>query len=86
LLDESSEEALDDGVHSAKQDASLSVNVRLVLLGHGGLENKGRAESDGPCEGNIRGLAGLVLVDGERGVDACAFLALALFACVCVCV
>lgn len=31
------EEALDDAVHGAEQDATLAVDVRLVLLAHGRL-------------------------------------------------
>mmetsp|Transcript_21569 Transcript_21569/g.43585 ORF Transcript_21569/g.43585 Transcript_21569/m.43585 type:complete len:552 (+) Transcript_21569:94-1749(+) len=71
-------EGLDNAVDGAEEDAALAVDVGLVLGGEGGLEHEGGSEGDSPAEGEVGGLAGLVLVDGEGGVDAGAVDLLAL--------
>ena len=65
-------ERLNDAVDGAEEDATLAVDVGLVLRGEGGLEHEGRSKSDTPAKSEVGGLAGLVLVDGEGGVDASA--------------
>lgn len=69
---------LDDTMDSTEKNATLSINIRLVLGAKGGLEHERRAEGNAPAEGQVCGLTGLVLVDTEGSVDSGAVDLLAL--------
>ena len=69
---------LNDAVDGTEEDTTLTVDVGLVLGSEGGLEHEGRSQSDTPAKSEVGGLAGLVLVDGEGGVDTSAVDLLAL--------
>jgi hypothetical protein len=55
-------------------DTTLSVEVREDLLLEGRLVGVTGADGDGEGAGLLHSLAGDVLVDGDRGVDAAALL------------
>lgn len=57
---------------TAHQAAALTVEVRVNLLLKGGLVEVAGANGDAESNGALLGLAGDVLVDGKRRVDAAA--------------
>jgi len=65
-------EGLNDAVDGAEEDTTFTIDVGLVLRSEGGLEHEGGSKCDTPAKSEVGGLAGLVLVDGEGGVDASA--------------
>jgi hypothetical protein len=54
---------------AAHQHATLAVEVRVNLLLKGGLVEVARADGDTDGDGLLLGLAGDVLVDGDRGLS-----------------
>mmetsp|Transcript_16163 Transcript_16163/g.41203 ORF Transcript_16163/g.41203 Transcript_16163/m.41203 type:complete len:211 (+) Transcript_16163:400-1032(+) len=64
------EERLDHAVHTAKQDAALAEDIRAPLCVERRLEDVRRSHADGPGQRALGGVAGHILVHGERGVDA----------------
>lgn len=59
---------------TAHEDTTLAVEVRVDLLLKGGLVGVAGTDGDGEGASLLHGLAGDVLPDGDRGVDAAALL------------
>ena len=70
---------LDQCRGAAAENGLLAEKIGLGLFLEGGLENSRACAADalGPCEGGLLGFAALVLIDGDEGGDALAFLILA---------